>query len=165
MAEKEMKCGTCETPHDPECFGIADPCEVVDCGGSIVEVIDTGDGLVQTVSGTKSADQLKAAEKKKRTRRTNPLRWARGLDEDLSPRKMVEAYPYLVGGPQLFGPEFQTPTLAYAWLGIPGNSAPGYIHQLVRINERDVEVKEIRQYELIRRGDDDKYVTIGSTTL
>ena len=145
MATKELKCGTCGVVFGST-MDVGYACTKPGCDGVAVEVV-TPD------------------PPKKRSRKTNPLRWARHLDEDRSPRKMVEAEPHLVDNPTHFGPEFATPTLAHAWLGTPGNTKPGYIHDLVRISERGIVVEEVRQLKLIQRTDDDAYVTISKVTL
>jgi hypothetical protein len=145
MATKELKCGRCGVEY-VESTDVGYLCDEPECNGAVVEVV------IQDTP-------------KKRTRKTNPLRWARHLDEDKSPRKMVEAEPHLLDNPAIFGPEFATPTLAHAWLGTPGNTKPGYIHDLVRISERGIVVEEVRQLKLIQRTDDDAYVTISKVTL
>ena len=143
---KVIQCGKCGEVVAGVFAKIGRTCPLGECEGVIVEVVTP-------------------EEKPKRTRKTNPLRWARHLGQDCSPKE-AKAYPWLVDGdPQLFGPEFPSPTAADQWLKTPGNTGDGFIHTLTRITDRDIIAKETRQIELIRRTDDAAYVTISETTL
>lgn len=140
MAKTVKKCRECGACDDDAAVG--DDCPngpETGCEGVIVEVV--------------------WPEKEKKTRRKNPLRWARGLDRDRSPRKLVEAMPYLLEAPQMWGPEHATPSIAHKWLG--ENGEEGYDYDLARITERGISGEVTRQFTLIQRTDDGAYVTIG----
>ena len=140
-----ISCGVCGAAYFKEDWGIGEECALDGCIGRLVDP---------------------AVEKPKRTRKTNPLRWARHLSGGDAPKKLAKEYPWLVDGePQHFGPEFPTPTPANEWLATPGNTNGGFVHTLVRITERDIIAMETKQIELIRRIGDGDYVGIGEASV
>jgi hypothetical protein len=157
MEGMSYECNTCGDQYQPRpgmAAGVT--CPDLSCKGVL--------GEIATPSTEDAAKPDPAPEAKpKRTRKTNPLRWARRLFTAQATRKQAEQFAHLEDDPQMWGPEHPTITAAHKWLMTNGQS--GFTYDLMRITQREMVCRETRQMTLLRRGEsDDDYVQIGSLT-